>query len=53
MKMSITMAFIGGMAIAGMIYFIKNPDKFKMIKNMEIDAMNKMNNILDDNSKES
>ena len=49
MKMSITMAFIGGMAVAGIIYFVKNPDKFKMIKDMEIDAMNKMNNMLEEN----
>lgn len=50
MKMSITMAVVGGLAIAGVIYFIKNPDKFKMIKNMEIDTMNKMNKMLEENN---
>ncbi|MBR3146257.1 MAG: hypothetical protein IKF47_03225 [Bacilli bacterium] len=50
MKMSITMAFIGGMAVAGIIYFVKNPDKFKMIKDMEVDAMNKMNNMIENSN---
>lgn len=49
MKMSITMAVVGGLAIAGVIYFIKNPDKFKMIKDMEIDTMNKMNQMIEEN----
>lgn len=50
MKMSITMAFIGGMAVAGIIYLVKNPEKFKIMKDMEIDAMNKMCNMIDDNN---
>ena len=50
MKMSIPMAFIGGMAVAGIIYFMKNPDKFKMIKAMEVDAMNKMNQMMEENN---
>ena len=50
MKMSIPMAFIGGMAAAGIIYFMKNPDKFKMIKDMEVDAMNKMNQMMEENN---
>ena len=49
MKMSITMAVVGGIAIAGVIYFIKNPDKFKMIKEMEMDTMNKMNQMIEEN----
>ena len=49
MKMSITMAIGCGLAIAGIIYFIKNPDKFKKIKDMEIDTMNKMNQMLEEN----
>ena len=49
MKMSITMAIGCGLAIAGIVYFIKNPDKFKMIKDMETDAMNKMNQMLEEN----
>jgi len=47
MKMTVTMALVGGLAIAGFVYFIKNPDKFKMIKDMETDAMNKMNKIVE------
>jgi len=50
MKMSITMAVVGGLAIAGVMYFVKNPNKFKMIKDMEVDAMNKMNQIVDENN---
>lgn len=49
MKMSVMMAFVGGMVAAGVLYFIKNPDKFKQIKDMEVDAMNKMNNMLEEN----
>lgn len=45
MKMTITMALVGGLAIAGAVYFIKNPKKFKMVKDMEIDAVNKMNQV--------
>lgn len=48
MKMSITMAVVGGLAIAGVMYFIKNPNKFKVIKDMEVDAMNKMNQMIED-----
>ena len=50
MKMSITMAVVGGLAIAGVMYFVKNPNKFKMIKDMEVDDMNKMNQIVDENN---
>ena len=50
MKMSITMAVVGGLAIAGVMYLVKNPNKFKMIKDMEVDAMNKMNQIVDENN---
>jgi len=50
MKMSITMAVVGGLAIAGVMYFVKNPNKFKLIKDMEVDAMNKMNQIVDENN---
>jgi hypothetical protein len=49
MKMTITMALVGGLAIAGFAYFIKNPEKFKMIKDMETDAMNKMNQMMEEN----
>lgn len=45
MKMTITMALIGGLAIAGFAYFIKNPEKFKMVKDMEVDAMKKLSNM--------
>lgn len=44
------MAVVGGLAIAGVMYFVKNPNKFKMIKDMEVDAMNKMNQIVDENN---
>lgn len=50
MKMTITMAVVGGLAVAGVIYFIKNPEKFKMIKDMETDAMNKMNQMIEENN---
>ena len=50
MKMGITMAVVGGLAIAGVMYFVKNPNKFKLIKDMEVDAMNKMNQIVDENN---
>ena len=49
MKMTVTMVVVGGFATLGAIYFIKNPNKFKAIKDMEVDAMNKMNQIMDDN----
>ncbi|MBQ9019487.1 MAG: hypothetical protein IJ097_04185 [Bacilli bacterium] len=49
MKKTVSMALIGGMAVAGIIYFMKNPGKFKLIKDMEVDAMNKMNQLMDDN----
>lgn len=47
MKTTITMALIGGMTVAGVIYFMKNPNKFKLMKDMEVDAINKMNKIID------
>ncbi len=50
MKMGITMAIISGMVVAGVLYFVKNPNKFKMIKDMEVDAMNKMNQMIDENN---
>lgn len=46
----ITMALVGGIAVAGVIYFIKNPDKFKMIKDMEVDTMNKMNQMIEEDN---
>ena len=49
MKMIIPMSIIGGMAVAGVLYFMKNPQKFKQIKEMEVDAMNQMNKIIEDN----
>ena len=49
MKMTATMLLVGGALAAGVIFFIKNPAKFKLMKDMEVDAMNKMNQIIDDN----
>ena len=48
MKMTITMAVVGGLVIAGAIYFVKNPNKFKMIKDMEVDTMNKKNRLIEE-----
>ncbi len=50
MKMGITMALISGMVVAGVIYFVKNPNKFKMMKDIEVDAMNKMNQMINENN---
>lgn len=47
MKMSVAMILASGALIAGVMYFAKNPNKFKMIKDMELDAMNKMNQIIE------
>ena len=50
MKIAIPMAFIGGMVTVGVIYFIMNPSKLKMLKDMEVDAMNKMNQMMEENN---
>lgn len=45
MKMTVTMTIVGGLIIAGFAYFIRNPDKFKMVKDIEENAMYKLNKI--------
>jgi len=45
MKMTITMMVIGGLAVAGFAYFIRNPEKLKIVKNMGEDAMDNINKL--------